>query len=164
VSAIRLVLALITPRLDYCNSVYAGLLQSTLEPLQRVQNAAARLVFDLRHRDHVSPYLMQLHWLTVTSRVQFKLCTLSTPFTTKNLHRISHTLYRLLRQQLSAAVFDHLPLRTMSRRGHFPSSASGPSRTQVLLPGTAFQSTFVASQRLQPLEDILFAEVFILVI
>ena len=45
---IRLVLALITPRLDYCNSVFAGLPQSTLEPLQRVQNAAARLVFDLR--------------------------------------------------------------------------------------------------------------------
>ena len=55
---IRLVLALITPRLDYCNSVFAGLPQATLEPLglQRVQNAAARLVFDLRHRDHVSPY------------------------------------------------------------------------------------------------------------
>jgi len=64
------------PRLDYCNSVFAGLPQSTLEPLQRVQNAAARLVFDLRHRDHVSPYLMQLHWLPVMSRVQFKLCTL----------------------------------------------------------------------------------------
>ena len=41
-----------------------------------VQNAAARLVFDLRHRDHVSPYLMQLHWLPVRSQVQFKLCTL----------------------------------------------------------------------------------------
>jgi len=51
---IRLVLALITLRLDYCNSVFAGLPQSTLAPLQRVQNAAARLVFDLRHRDHVS--------------------------------------------------------------------------------------------------------------
>ena len=33
--------------------MFAGLPQSTLEPLQRVQNAAARLVFDLRHRAHV---------------------------------------------------------------------------------------------------------------
>ena len=32
------------------------------------------LVFDLRHRDHVSPNLMQIHWLPVRSRVQFKLC------------------------------------------------------------------------------------------
>jgi len=65
---IRLVLALITPRLDYCNSVFAGLPRSTLEPLQRVQNAAARLVFDLRHRDHVSSYLITLHWVTLSFR------------------------------------------------------------------------------------------------
>jgi len=55
------------------------------------------------------------------------------PFTTKDLCRISQTLYRLLRQQLLAAVFDHLPLRTMSCRVHFPGSASGHSRMQVPL-------------------------------
>jgi len=66
---IRLVLALITLQLDYCNSMFAGLPQSTLELLQRVQNAAAPLVFDLCHRDHVLPYLMTLHWLPVRSRV-----------------------------------------------------------------------------------------------
>ena len=54
------------------------------------------------------------------------------------------------RQQLLAAVFDHLPLRTMSCRVHFPSSVSGPSRMEVLQPGTAFQITFVASPHLQP--------------
>ena len=56
------------------------------------------------------------------------------PFTTKDVRRISQTLYRLLRQQLLAANFDHLPLRTTSCRVHFPSSASGPSRMQVLAP------------------------------
>ena len=35
-------------RLDYCNTVLAELPKSTLEPLQRVQNAAARLEFGLR--------------------------------------------------------------------------------------------------------------------
>ena len=42
----------------------------------------------------------------------------------------------------------------MSCRVHFPSSVSRPSRMQDLLPGTAFQITFVASPHLQPSEDI----------
>ena len=43
----RVVSALILSKLDYCNSVLAGLPASTLAPLQRVQNAAARLVAGL---------------------------------------------------------------------------------------------------------------------
>ena len=73
---IQLVLALVVSRLDYCNSVLAGLPASTVAPLQRVQNAAARLVFNLRPSDHVTPALLQLHWLPIQSRITFKLCVL----------------------------------------------------------------------------------------
>jgi len=52
---IHLVLAAIMSRLDYCNSVLAGLPQSTLQPLQRVQNAAARLICDVPYHKHHSP-------------------------------------------------------------------------------------------------------------
>jgi len=56
--------------------VLAGLPTSTLQPLQRVQNAAARLVFGLSRSEHVTPTLIQLHWLPVSYRIRFKLCCL----------------------------------------------------------------------------------------
>jgi len=50
--------------------------KSTTAPLQRVQNAAARLICGLGPHDHVTPALYELHWLPVEQRVTFKLCTL----------------------------------------------------------------------------------------
>ena len=69
-----LVSALVLSKLDYCNAVYAGLPKSSIAPLQRVQNAAARLVLKLGPRDHVTPAFHQLHWLPVEFRIQNKLC------------------------------------------------------------------------------------------
>jgi len=50
---LSLVSALILTRIDYCNSVLAGIPDSTLATLQRVLHAAARFVRDLRPRDRV---------------------------------------------------------------------------------------------------------------
>jgi len=72
----RLVLSLVITRIDYCNAVLAGLPASSLAPLQRVQNAAARLVLGLDRRAHITPALKRLHWLPVKYRVLFKLATL----------------------------------------------------------------------------------------
>ena len=66
----QLVHAFVLSRLDYGNSVLAGLPKSTTAPLQRVQNAAARLILGLRARDHVTPALRQLHCLQVHQRIQ----------------------------------------------------------------------------------------------
>jgi len=73
---IQLVVAFVLSRIDYCNAVLAALPRSTNAPLQRVQNAAARLVFGLRSHDHITPVLAQLHWLPVQFRIKFKLCLL----------------------------------------------------------------------------------------
>jgi len=71
-----LVSAFILNRLDYCNSVLANLPVSTVAQLQRVQNAAARLIKGLRPRDHVTSALRDLHWLPIRHRVTYKLCVL----------------------------------------------------------------------------------------
>ena len=65
--------ALISSRLDYCNSLYSGISQSSLSRLQLVQNAAARLLTGTRRRDHITPVLASLHWLPVRFRIQFKI-------------------------------------------------------------------------------------------
>ena len=75
-TAANLVTSLVLTRLDYCNAVYAGLPKSTTSFLQRVQNAATRLVAGSGPRDHITPVLHSLHWLPVVFRVTFKLCLL----------------------------------------------------------------------------------------
>ena len=51
-------------------------LSSMLAPLQRVLNAAVRLVHDLGPREHVTPVMYELHWLPIAERIKFKLCLL----------------------------------------------------------------------------------------
>ncbi len=53
-------------RLDYCNALLAGLPSNTIKPLQMIQNAAARLVFNEPKITHVTPlfisYMAKYHF------------------------------------------------------------------------------------------------------
>ena len=66
-SAATLVHALVASLIDYCNAVLAGASTVTTDKLQRVLNAAARVISDTTKFDRsLSPLLhTQLHWLDV---------------------------------------------------------------------------------------------------
>ncbi|KAL2085093.1 hypothetical protein ACEWY4_018413 [Coilia grayii] len=72
-----LVQAMVISRLDYCNALLVGLPACAIKPLQMVQNAAARLVFNQPKRSHVTPLFINLHWLPVAARIQHKALTLA---------------------------------------------------------------------------------------
>ena len=77
-SAIILANSLVISKLDYCNSLLNGLPKSSINRLHVVQNSLARTIYPSAKRsDHISPVLHKLHWLPVSSRIEFKIATLT---------------------------------------------------------------------------------------
>ena len=65
--------ALITSRLDFSNALLFGLPVHQIARLQAVQNAAARFITGTRKFDHITPSLVDLHWLPIPARIQFRI-------------------------------------------------------------------------------------------
>ena len=77
-SAKLLANALVSSKLDYCNSLFYNLPDTSINRLQRVQNSLARFVVPtVRHSHHISPILAQLHWLPIRKRIEFKIATIA---------------------------------------------------------------------------------------
>ena len=69
--------AFVTSRIDYCNGILYGLPDCEIAKLQRVQNAAARLLMSCKKYDRITPVLINLHWLPVRYRINFKILLLT---------------------------------------------------------------------------------------
>ncbi|KAK2175828.1 hypothetical protein NP493_704g01007 [Ridgeia piscesae] len=78
----RVVNAIITSRLDYCNALLYGTSTVNIARLQRIHNTAARLITGSPRSDSATPLLRELHWLPIVCRVDFKLLV----FTYKAMH------------------------------------------------------------------------------
>src|SRR5688572_31857345 len=70
---ISLANALVSSRLDYCNSLLTGTNKSNLLKLQRVQNSLAKAITNTSKYEHITPVLKHLHWLPFQQRISFKL-------------------------------------------------------------------------------------------
>ena len=86
-TTVIIVQALVISRLDYCNSLLCGLPTILIKRLQRVQNAAARVIAKAGKRDHISPILFKLHRLPVEFRIKYKILLL----TYRALHGLAPT-------------------------------------------------------------------------
>ena len=69
-----LINALVTSRLDYCNSLLCASPNKQLSRLQKLQNMACHIVIKLGKYDHISSNLKDLHWLKLTEMLEFKVC------------------------------------------------------------------------------------------
>ena len=94
--------ALVITRIDCCNSLLNGLSVAVFEKLQRVQHACARVILIRSKRDHVTPMLLELHWLPVKCRITFKTLLL----TFKCLHGLAPTYF-------SALLSPYCPTRSL---------------------------------------------------
>ena len=69
----KLATCFISPKIDYCNTLYSGLPDKMINKLQRAQNSAARLVAQIPRYESCRASLRELHWLPVKNRIIFKV-------------------------------------------------------------------------------------------
>ena len=72
-AAKTLVTSCILSRLDYCNCFLMGTPNSVIQPLQKIQNFAARLVLLAPRTHHSTPLLEKIHWLPISERIKYKV-------------------------------------------------------------------------------------------
>ena len=132
-AAVQLVHSLIVSRVDYCNSILAGLPVYQLDRVQSVLNVAARLVYGRNRFDHVTDLLRdRLHWLRVPQRITFKCCLL----VYKALHGLAPPYLAsscipkstIQRSGLRSSAEDHLCVpKTKTKFGERSFNVAGPS-------------------------------------
>lgn len=75
-AAKTIALGLVISHLDYANALYAGLPDTDVKKLQRIQNMTAKIVIGVGKYDSSTAALKSLHWLPVHLRIQYKVLTL----------------------------------------------------------------------------------------
>ena len=103
----HLIMSLVFPHLDYCIAAIGELSQGQYGIIQKLLNSCVRYVFDIKRRDHVTPYRLNLGWLSASNRNKYSSLT---------------QLYTILKTSKPSYLYDNLNLYSQSRPDMRPSS------------------------------------------
>ena len=73
----QIAVALVSSKVDYCNSLFHNMPEKDIARLQRVQNCLARVVTKAPRFSRSVPIQKRLHWLPVKFRIHFKICAIT---------------------------------------------------------------------------------------
>ena len=135
----KMVHAFISSTLDYGNTLLYGVSQTQLHKLQVLQNSAARLIEKLKKHDHITETLINLHWLPVRARIDFKI--------------LLYT-WKALNDRAPPYIRNMLELRdeTRSLRNPIGSYLKIPNCNRITLGGNAFSVVAPSLWNQLPLE------------
>ena len=109
-------------RLDHGNGLLYGVSEHLLSQLQGGQNSIARLMTKTKKkREHITPALIELHWLPVRQRIEYKLLLL----TFNSLHGLA----RRTSPNYSADTSQHIRYALLTLTCTTPLEQSAPSDT-----------------------------------
>ena len=110
----------VTSRLNNGNCLLYGISDHLLTKLQRVQNPAARLITKTKKHDHITAVLIDLHWLPIKQRIEYKVLLLT--FRSLRGLAASYITDLLIRYEPTRAHLLEVPrcrLRTQGEQRHF---------------------------------------------
>ncbi len=82
--------------------MYTGLPNGSIVKLQLIEKAVARVLLNLKKREHITPVLIELHWLPVHQRIDFKIILL-----------VYKTLHNLAPSYIFECLSEYIPNRML---------------------------------------------------
>ena len=117
--------AVVSSQIDYCNCLLYSVPKWHIDKLQRIQNAAARLVMQSKNC-HITSVLNQLHWLPVSFCFNFTFNIQSHSWFSTDVVKIMPLNLRYRLRSNDGILLSHLNFKTLTTLGDHAFFASEP--------------------------------------